>query len=64
MGFKLPSALAGDDGEVEMDEEGAREVLRLIGGTALGAGILAVGGMIFNRVSNLAGTNSDLGDLY
>lgn len=47
-----------------MDEEGARKVLRLIGGTALGGIILAVGGMIYQRVSSLAGTESNISDLY
>ncbi len=64
MGFKIPSALAGDDNEVELNEEGARRVVQLIGGTAVGAGILAIGGYIFKRASSVAGANSDLGDLY
>jgi hypothetical protein len=64
MGFQLPSALAGDNDEVELNEEGARRVIRLIGGTALGAMILGAGGMLYNKISSRFTDNNQLGDLY
>jgi hypothetical protein len=64
MGFRVPSALAGDDNEVEMDEEGARTVLEMTAGTALGAGILAGGAMLYRRLADVAGTNKNVTELY
>lgn len=64
MGFKLPSALAGDDNEVEMNEEGARRVVQLIGGTAVGAMILALGAYLANRALNVAGSQKNVNDFY
>jgi len=64
MGFRIPSALAGDDNEVEMDEDGARKVLEMVAGTALGAGILAGGALIYRRIASVAGTNQNVTDLY
>mgnify|MGYP006876402930 CR=1 FL=1 len=64
MGFRIPSALAGEDNEVELDEDGARTILELVAGTAIGAGILALGGYLFNRAQNVAGTDSGISDLY
>lgn len=64
MGFRIPSALAGDDNEVEMDEDGARKVLELVAGTALGAGILAIGGYLYQRAANVAGSNNEVSDFY
>ncbi len=64
MGFRIPSALAGDDNEIEMNEDGARRVVQLIGGTAVGAIILAIGGYAANRVLNAAGTQKQVSDLY
>lgn len=64
MGFKLPSALAGDDNEVELDEDGARTVIQLILGTGVGAGILALGGYMYRRAASVAGANKRISDLY
>jgi len=64
MGFRIPQALAGDDNEIEMDEDGARRVVELIAGTAVGAGILAIGGYLFSRGQEIAGTNQNISDLY
>lgn len=63
MGFRLPSALAGDDNEVTMDEEGARTVAELIAGVAGGLGIVTAGVMIYRKFANMAGQDN-LGDLY
>lgn len=64
MGFRIPQALAGSDNEVGMDEDGARTVFELIGGTALGAGILAAGAVIYRRIADVAGTEQNVSDLY
>ena len=64
MGFKIPSALAGDDNEIEMDEDGARTVLELIAGTAIGAAILAGGAMLYRKGADVVGANKNVGDLY
>lgn len=64
MGFQIPAALAGDNNEVELNEEGARTVIRLIGGTALGAGILAAGAYAYRRAASVAGAEQNVGDLY
>jgi len=47
-----------------MNEDGARRVVQLIGGTAVGAIILAIGGYAANRVLNAAGTQKQVSDLY
>lgn len=64
MGFKIPAALAGDDNEVEMDEDGARRVIQLIGGTFLGGIIIAAGGYLANRALSAAGSNKNAADFY
>lgn len=64
MGFRIPSALAGDENEVEVNEEGARAVLEMIAGTALGAMILAGGAMVYRRFASVIGTNQNVSDLY
>lgn len=47
-----------------MDEEGARTIIRLVGGTALGAAILAAGAMIYRKGAEVLGTEQNVGDLY
>jgi len=64
MGFRVPQALAGSDNEIEMDEDGARTVLEMVAGTALGAGILAGGAIVYRKFANVAGTNKNVSDLY
>lgn len=64
MGFRVPTALAGEDNEVEMDGDGARKVLELIAGTGLAAGIVTAGVFLFNRASNVAGSDQQVQDLY
>jgi len=61
---ELPAALAGDDNEINADEDGARRVAMLIGGTALGAGIIAAGGMVYQRAADVLGTEQNVSDLY
>jgi hypothetical protein len=64
MGFRLPTALAGDDNEVELNEDGARTVIELVTGTALGAVILGAGFYLYQRLTSLAGSGDPMGDLY
>lgn len=64
MGFTVPQALAGSDNEVELNEEGARRVIRLVGGTALGAGILAAGAYVYQWFAGIAGAEKQVGELY
>lgn len=64
MGFTVPQALAGEDNEVELNEEGARRVIRLVGGTALGAAILAVGAFLYRKGAGMVDAEQNVGDLY
>ncbi len=64
VGFRVPQALAGDDNEVEADEEGMRKVLEMIAGTALGAGILASAAYVYQYLAGIAGAKKQIGDLY
>lgn len=64
MGFTVPQALAGEDNEVELNEEGARRVLRLVGGTALGAAILAAGAFFYRKGAGMVDAEQNVGDLY
>lgn len=64
MGFRVPQALAGSDNEIEANEDGMRKVLELVAGTALGAGILAGGAIIYQRFASVAGTNQNVTDMY
>lgn len=64
MGFRVPSALAGEDNEVEMSGDGLRRVAELVAGTALGAGILAVGAFLYRKAASSVGGEQNLGDLY
>jgi hypothetical protein len=64
MGFRIPSALAGEDNEVELDTDGAQRVLELVAGTALGAGILAGGAMLYRRAAGAVGGEQNVTDLY
>lgn len=63
MGFRLPSALAGNDNEVSLDGDGARTVAEHVGGVVAGLSILTAGVLIYRRATEAAGQNS-LGDLY
>jgi len=64
MGFRLPQALAGSDNEVELNEDGARRVLELIAGTTMAAAIVAAAGYAWSRLADVAGAESNVGDLY
>lgn len=64
MGPEIPSALAGSKGEIELNEDGARRVVQLITGTAIGAGILAAGAMLYRKVAGIVGANKNVGELY
>jgi len=59
MGFELPPALAGDDNEVELDQDGLIKVLRLTGGVAIAGGIVAAGLYVKDRLARTAGADQE-----
>lgn len=65
MQFRIPEALAGSDNEVEMDGRGARKVIELVAGTAVGAGIIAAGAYLYKRAAERVGAQeSPMEGLY
>jgi len=62
MGFRIPDAI--DDDDIQMNQDGARRVAELVAGTALGAGILAAGAVIYRRTAGAVGAKKNVSDLY
>lgn len=57
MGFELPPALAGDDNEVELDQDGVMKILRLTGGVAIAGMAVGAGLWLKDRIAETAGAD-------